>query len=180
MEIVKTIFNDVLLIAPKIYQDNRGYFFESFHQGFFEKATGRSWQFPQDNVSRSHQGVVRGMHYQLHDPNGKLVRVSAGKILDVVVDIRKDSPTFGQWEGCQLSADNCMQLWVPPGFAHGFTVLSDFADVLYRTTEYHNPVNQRVILWNDPAVGIKWPRLNSPIISERDAAAPLLKDAELP
>lgn len=180
MHIVKKIFNDVLLLAPEVYKDDRGYFFESFRQDFFEEATGKTWLFPQDNVSRSQQGVIRGMHYQLHTPNGKLVRVSAGKIMDVVVDIRKSSPTFGKWQGCELSADNCHQLWVPPGFAHGFITLSEFADVLYRTTEYHNGANQRAIRWNDPDVAIEWPISMPPIVSERDAAAPMLNDSELP
>lgn len=180
MQIVKTIFEKVLLLAPKIYEDHRGYFYESFRQDFLEEVTGESWVFSQDNVSRSKKGVIRGMHYQLHQPNAKLVRVSKGVVFDVVVDIRKDSATFGQWAGCELSVDNCQQLWIPPGFAHGFIALSDIADVLYRTTEYHSSDNQRAIRWDDPLIAIKWPISVSPIISDRDQMAVMLKDAELP
>lgn len=180
MKIIKTIFEKVLLIEPKIYHDNRGYFFESFKSNFLEKETGEAWNFVQDNVSHSKKNVIRGMHYQLVIPNAKLVRVSNGKIYDVVVDIRKESSTFGKWEGVELSSDNNLQLWVPPGFAHGFLVLSDYADVVYRTTEYYSSLHQRNILWNDPKIGIKWPLSESAIVSERDSEAPVLKNADLP
>lgn len=163
---------DVLLIEPKVFGDTRGFFFESFNQKAFNDATGTSHQFVQDNHSRSSRGVLRGLHYQIQQPQGKLVRVVQGAVFDVAVDIRKSSPTFGQWVGVELSADNHRQLWVPPGFAHGFLVLSETADFLYKTTDYHAPQHERSIAWNDGSIDIKWPKLGAaPTLSSKDRAA---------
>lgn len=180
MKIVKRIFGEVLLMQPEVHFDDRGYFFESFRDDVLFNNTGVHYQFPQDNVSRSKFGVIRGLHYQLHTPNGKIVRVSKGKIIDVVVDIRSNSETFGMWDSYEISEDNFMQLWIPPGFAHGFITKTEVADVIYRTTEYHAPENQRVIRWNDPDININWPIEVPPILSQRDSDAPFLKNAELP
>lgn len=180
MKIVKRIFGEVLLMKPEVHFDDRGYFFESFRDDVLFNNTGVHYQFPQDNVSRSKFGVIRGLHYQLHTPNGKIVRVSKGKIIDVVVDIRSDSETFRMWDSYEISEDNFMQLWIPPGFAHGFITKTEVADVIYRTTEYHAPENQRVIRWNDPDININWPIEVPPILSQRDSDAPFLKNAELP
>ena len=167
-------------MKPEVHFDERGYFFESFRDDVLFNNTGVHYKFPQDNVSRSKFGVIRGLHYQLHNPNGKIVRVSKGKIIDVVVDIRPSSKTFGMWDSYEISEDNFMQLWIPPGFAHGFITKTEVADVIYRTTEYHAPENQRVIKWNDPDININWPIDISPIISQRDSEAPFLKNTQLP
>ncbi len=170
MKISKTEIADVLIIEPKVFGDARGFFFESFNQRAFDEATGLSVQFVQDNHSRSAQGVLRGLHYQIHQPQGKLVRVVRGRVFDVVVDLRQSSPTLGQWVGLELSEDNQRQLWVPPGLAHGFLVLSESADFLYKTTEYYAPAHERCIAWNDPALGIDWPTEVAPQLSGKDAA----------
>jgi dTDP-4-dehydrorhamnose 3,5-epimerase len=161
----------VLLIEPRVFGDARGFFYESFNQRDFAKATGLDLQFVQDNHSKSTQGVLRGLHYQVQNPQGKLVRVTAGEVFDVAVDIRRDSPTFGQWVGEILSADNKRQLWVPPGLAHGFVVLSEHAEFLYKTTDYYAPEHERCIAWNDPTLAISWPTLiGPPQLSAKDAS----------
>lgn len=160
---------DVVLIEPKVFGDERGFFFESFNQAQFEEAIGKSVQFVQDNHSRSVKNVLRGLHYQIQQPQGKLVRVVRGEVFDVAVDLRRSSPTFGRWVGRVLSADNKRQLWVPEGFAHGFVVLSETAEFLYKTTNYYAPANERCIVWNDPEIGIDWPPGISPKLSEKDS-----------
>ena len=157
MKVTPTAIPDVLIIEPKVFGDARGFFFESFNQRAFNDATGLNLNFVQDNHSRSGKGVLRGLHYQIQQPQGKLVRVVRGSVFDVAVDIRKGSPTFGQWEGVALTEGNQKQLWVPPGLAHGFVVLSETADFLYKTTDYYAPEHERCIAWNDPAIGIDWP-----------------------
>jgi dTDP-4-dehydrorhamnose 3,5-epimerase len=179
MKIIETKIPDVLIIEPQIYGDDRGFFFESYNQKLFTETTGVSLNFVQDNHSRSQQNVLRGLHYQIKYPQGKLVRVSYGKVFDVAVDIRKSSPTFGQWVGEILSAENKRQMWIPPGFAHGFLVLSEIADFLYKTTEYYAPSYDRSILWNDPEIGINWPLENPPVLSNKDQNAKPLKLAEV-
>ncbi len=172
MNVTPLAIPDVLLIEPKLFGDARGFFFESFNQQAFNDATGTNHQFVQDNHSRSGRGVLRGLHYQIQQPQGKLVRVVQGAVFDVAVDIRKSSPTFGQWVGEELSGDNHRQLWVPPGFAHGFLVLSETADFLYKTTDYHAPQHERCIAWNDGSINIKWPKLSiAPTLSSKDQAA---------
>ena len=182
MKITPTAIPDVLLIAPKVFGDARGFFFESFNQQAFDEATGTHHQFVQDNHSRSARGVLRGLHYQLPPhAQGKLVRVTRGRVWDVAVDIRQGSPTFGQWVGEELSEDNQHQLWIPPGLAHGFLVLSDTADFLYKTTTYYAPQAERCILWNDPQLAIAWPDVvGEPLLSPKDAQGLLLAEAELP
>ncbi|MCE1250404.1 MAG: dTDP-4-dehydrorhamnose 3,5-epimerase [Comamonadaceae bacterium] len=170
---------DVLLIEPKVFGDARGFFFESFNQKAFNEATDTNYQFVQDNHSRSSRGVLRGLHYQIQQPQGKLVRVARGAVWDVAVDIRKSSPTFGQWVGAELSEDNQHQLWVPPGFAHGFVVLSESADFLYKTTDYYAPQFERCIAWNDPQLQIQWPGAQTPQLSAKDAQGLLLAQAEV-
>lgn len=179
MKIVPTAISDVLLIQPKVFGDSRGFFYESFNQRSFNEATGLSENFVQDNHSRSARGVLRGMHYQLQQPQGKLVRVVRGAVFDVAVDIRRSSPSFGQWVGAELSEDNHQQLWVPAGFAHGFIVLSESADFLYKTTDYYAPAHERSIAWNDPDVGISWPAGLTPQLSDKDRRSVLLKQAEV-
>lgn len=171
MKVTPTAIPDVLLIEPKIFGDARGFFFESFNQKSFNEATGLDVKFVQDNHSRSAKGVLRGLHYQVQQPQGKLVRVVRGAVFDVAVDIRKDSPTFGRWAGVELSENNHRQLWVPAGFAHGFLVLSESADFLYKTTDYYAPQHERCIAWNDSAIGIEWPIPGAPILSSKDSAA---------
>ena len=170
---------DVLLIEPKVFGDNRGYFFESLNQGQFEAAVGRQVRFVQDNHSRSAKNVLRGLHYQVKQPQGKLVRVIAGVAFDVAVDIRKPSPTFGKWVGAILSAENKRQLWVPEGFAHGFLVLSESAEFLYKTTDYYAPEYERCIAWNDSSLNINWPIGGEPLLSTKDAQGLPLNKAEL-
>ena len=157
MQVIPTAIPDVLIIEPKVFGDTRGFFFESFNERAFRQATGLTVNFVQDNHSRSAQGVLRGLHYQLQQAQGKLVRVVRGSVFDVAVDIRKSSPTFGRWVGVELSEENHRQMWIPPGFAHGFLVTSASADFLYKTTDYYAPEHERCIAWNDPAIGIDWP-----------------------
>lgn len=177
--VTPTAIPDVLILEPKVFGDSRGFFFESFNAQDFANATGLEVSFVQDNHSRSAKGVLRGLHYQLQQAQGKLVRVVRGSVFDVAVDIRKSSPTFGKWVGCELSEDNHRQFWVPPGFAHGFVVLSDSADFLYKTTDYYAPAHERCIAWNDPEVGIDWPSDITPLLSAKDAAGLSLSKAEV-
>lgn len=168
MKVTPTTIPDVLLIKPKVFGDERGFFFESFNQKAFEQATGLKVAFVQDNHSKSARNVLRGMHYQVIHPQGKLIRVVLGEVFDVAVDIRKDSITFGQWVGEILSAENKKQLWIPPGFAHGFLTLSERAEVLYKTTDYYVPEHERCIAWNDPKIGISWPLTGPTQLSCKD------------
>lgn len=178
MKITPCVIPDVLLLEPRVFGDERGFFLESFNQRQFQAATGLDLHFVQDNHSRSARNVLRGLHYQSEQPQGKLVRVVSGEIFDVAVDIRPGSPTFGRWTGEVLSAANKRQLWIPPGLAHGFLVLSESADFLYKTTDYYAPDHERCIAWNDPALGIEWPLDGrSPILSTRDQAGMSLADA---
>ncbi|MBX9742879.1 MAG: dTDP-4-dehydrorhamnose 3,5-epimerase [Chthoniobacterales bacterium] len=177
MKIIPTTIPDLLLIEPIIFGDERGFFFESFNQKEFSEKTGVTLPFVQDNHSRSRQGVLRGLHYQAQQAQGKLVRVIEGAVFDVALDLRHASPTFGKWEGVELSSENRHQLWVPPGFAHGFLVLSPMAQVLYKTTDYYAPEYERSILWNDPAIGIKWPSVGEVQLSKKDLAGASFKEA---
>jgi dTDP-4-dehydrorhamnose 3,5-epimerase len=170
MKVTPCAIADVLLIEPRVFGDERGFFYESFNQRAFTQATGVTLPFVQDNHSKSARGVLRGLHYQVNNPQGKLVRVTAGEVFDVAVDIRPESPTYGQWVGEILSGDNKRQLWVPPGLAHGFVVLSDTAEFLYKTTDYYAPEHERCIAWNDPTLAIAWPDLGeAPKLSAKDA-----------
>jgi dTDP-4-dehydrorhamnose 3,5-epimerase len=169
----------VLIIEPKVFGDDRGYFFESFSARDFEAATGLRREFVQDNHSSSTRGVLRGLHYQVERPQGKLVRVIHGEIFDVAVDLRRESPSFGRWAGEVLSAENRRQLWIPEGFGHGFVVLSDSAEVLYKTTDYWYPEHERSVLWNDPAIGIVWPLTQAPVLAPKDALAKRLNEAQV-
>ncbi|ESQ98751.1 MULTISPECIES: dTDP-4-dehydrorhamnose 3,5-epimerase [Stutzerimonas] len=179
MKVVETSIPDVLIIEPKVFGDERGFFYESFNAAAFEAATGLKRQFVQDNHSKSQRGVLRGLHYQIQQPQGKLVRVVAGEVFDVAVDLRKSSPSFGRWFGTHLSAQNQHQLWIPEGFAHGFVVLSETAEFLYKTTDYYAPEHERSLLWNDPELGIEWPFDEAPQLSAKDQAGKRLSDAEL-
>ena len=180
MKATRLAIPEVVLIEPKVFGDARGFFFESFNQRAFNQATGTDFQFVQDNHSKSSRGVLRGLHYQIRQPQGKLVRVVQGAVFDVAVDIRKNSPTFGQWVGVELSADNQRQLWVPPGLAHGFLVLSESAEFLYKTTDYYAPEHERCIAWNDPALAIAWPDIGmAPVLSGKDQLGKSLEQAEL-
>jgi dTDP-4-dehydrorhamnose 3,5-epimerase len=181
MNLVPTSIADVFIIEPKVFGDERGFFFESFNERRFQEAVGApaSLRFVQDNHSKSAKNVLRGLHYQIRQPQGKLVRVVAGEVFDVAVDIRRSSPTFGKWVGAVLSAENKRQMWVPAGFAHGFVVLSDSAEFLYKTTDYWAPEYERSIAWNDPAIGIEWPIAEAPILSAKDSNALPLVDAEV-
>jgi dTDP-4-dehydrorhamnose 3,5-epimerase len=179
MNILPTNINEVLIIEPQIFGDERGFFFESFNEKKFSEQTGINIRFVQDNHSKSIKNVLRGLHYQLIQPQGKLVRVVAGNILDIAVDIRKSSRTFGQWISCELSAENKRQLWVPPGFAHGFVVRSEVAEVLYKTTDYYLPSGDRTILWDDPDLAIDWQLNTTPILSTKDQAGKLFKQADI-
>jgi len=170
---------EVILFEPKIFGDDRGFFFESFNQKRFNEATGQSATFVQDNHSRSVRNVLRGLHYQIRQPQGKLVRVASGEVFDVAVDLRRSSPTFGQWVGAVLSAENKKQLWVPEGFAHGFVVLSEAAEFLYKTTDYYAPEHERCIVWNDPTLGIEWPIEGEPVLSGKDAQGARFTAAEV-
>ncbi|MFT7115787.1 MAG: dTDP-4-dehydrorhamnose 3,5-epimerase [Rhodoferax sp.] len=183
MQVTPTTIADVLLIKPQLFGDSRGFFYESFNQRAFNLATGLDLSFVQDNHSKSAQGVLRGLHYQVQQPQGKLVRVTQGEVFDVAVDIRPGSPTFGQWVGEILSGDNQRQLWVPPGLAHGFMVLSDTAEFLYKTTDYYAPEHERCIAWNDPTLAIAWPALAggaTPQLSAKDVAGAAFLDACAP
>jgi len=174
-----TALPEVLILEPKVFGDERGFFFESFNARDFAQATGLERNFVQDNHSKSAKGVLRGLHYQLQQPQGKLVRVTQGEVLDVAVDIRKSSPHFGKWVGVNLSAANARQLWVPEGFAHGFLVLSETAEFLYKTTDYYGPAHERCIIWNDPTLAIAWPLDQAPSLSSKDQAGRSLETAEL-
>jgi dTDP-4-dehydrorhamnose 3,5-epimerase len=178
MNIVPTVIPDVLIVEPKVFGDSRGFFFESFNQRQFEQLTGFAPSFVQDNHSRSARGVLRGLHYQIQQPQGKLVRVIAGEVFDVCVDMRRSSPTFGKSVCVTLSADNYRQLWIPPGFAHGFLVTSESADFVYKTTDYYAPAYERSVLWNDAALAIPWPLDGEPLLSEKDKAGTPLAQAE--
>ncbi len=178
MQVIRTAIPDVLIIEPKVFGDARGFFFESFNQKSFNEATGLDVNFVQDNHSKSVRGVLRGLHYQIQQPQGKLVRVVQGEVFDVAVDIRKGSPTFGQWVGEILSAENKKQLWIPAGLAHGFLVLSDSAEFLYKTTDYYAPAYERCVAWNDADLGIDWPISDTPLLSAKDAAGSRLAELE--
>jgi len=179
MKVLATELPGVLIIEPKVFGDERGFFYESFNAKAFEEATGVRTQFVQDNHSRSQKGVLRGLHYQIENTQGKLVRVVAGEVLDVTVDIRRSSPHFGKWVGVRLSADNHRQLWVPEGFAHGFVVLSEYAEFLYKTTDYYSPASERCIRWDDPTLAIDWQLTGPAQLSAKDQAGKLLSEAEL-
>jgi len=179
MKVTRTEIPDVLIIEPQVFGDARGFFLESWNEKAFREATGVQLPFVQDNHSRSARGVLRGLHYQLDQPQGKLVRVVNGTVFDVAVDLRKSSKTFGRWVGVELSAEGFRQLWIPPGFGHGFLVLSESADFLYKTTDYYAPKHERCITWNDPDIGIQWPAGLSPQLSAKDAAGARLRDAEV-
>jgi dTDP-4-dehydrorhamnose 3,5-epimerase len=177
--VVPTAVPDVMVLEPKVFRDGRGLFFESFNAMDFERVTGLARTFVQDNHSRSLKGVLRGLHYQIQHPQGKLVRVVEGEVFDVAVDLRRRSPTFGKSVAVRLSAENRRQIWVPEGFAHGFVVVGDSADVLYKTTDYWHPQHERSLLWSDAALAIDWPLDGPPLLSDKDAAGTLLRDAEL-
>jgi dTDP-4-dehydrorhamnose 3,5-epimerase len=177
--VTPTAIPDVLVLEPKVFGDARGFFFESFNARDFREITGLQIEFVQDNHSKSAKGVLRGLHYQIQHAQGKLVRVTQGAVFDVAVDLRKSSPTFGRWAGHVLSAENCKQMWIPPGFAHGFVVLSDSAEFLYKTTDYWYPEHERSLLWNDPTVGVEWPVDFEPQLAAKDAAAKLFGQTEL-
>jgi len=179
MNVIPTHIPDVLIIEPRIFGDDRGFFFESYNEKFFAEKTGISPKFVQDNHSLSLKNVLRGLHYQIQEPQGKLVRAVSGEVLDIAVDIRRSSPTFGQWASCLLSAENKRQFWIPEGFAHGFVVLSDSAEFLYKTTNYYAPQYDRVILWNDPDLSVDWQLKGEPILSDKDKAGKRFKEADL-
>ena len=177
--VTPTAIPDLLILEPKVFGDSRGFFFESFNAQNFASATGLNVNFVQDNHSRSAKGVLRGLHYQVQQTQGKLVQVSQGTVFDVAVDIRKSSATFGIWVGCELSDQNHRQLWIPPGFAHGFMVLSESADFQYKTTDYYAPAHERCIAWNDPSIGIQWPEGITPMLSAKDQQGLALAEAEV-
>jgi dTDP-4-dehydrorhamnose 3,5-epimerase len=179
MKVIATSIPDVLLIESTVFGDERGFFFESFNEKKFAEVSGKTIKFVQDNHSKSACGVLRGLHYQIQQSQGKLVRVVSGEVFDVAVDIRKSSPTFGQWVGAVLSAENKRQMWIPEGFAHGFVVTSDTAEFLYKTTDYWAPEHERCIAWNDPAISIDWPINGMPTLSAKDQKGVLLADAEV-
>ena len=179
IHVIETALPDVKIIEPKVFGDARGFFYESFNAREFTRETGVDAEFVQDNHSRSAKGVLRGLHYQVQHAQGKLVRVVEGEVFDVAVDIRKSSPNFGKWVGVTLSVENHRQLWVPPGFAHGFVVLSESAQFLYKTTDYWFPEHERSIVWNDPQIGIEWPIDFEPVLAAKDAAGKRLAEAEL-
>jgi dTDP-4-dehydrorhamnose 3,5-epimerase len=178
MKTTPTAMPEVLILEPRVFGDDRGFFYESFNARTFEQLTGLRVNFVQDNHTRSARGVLRGLHYQIRQPQGKLVRVSSGVIFDVVVDMRRSSPFFGRWVGVELSAENRRQLWIPPGFAHGFVVTSEHAEVQYKNTDYWAPEHERAVLWNDPELAIDWPLTGAPILSVKDSQGKLLADAE--
>lgn len=177
MKVIATAIPDVLLIEPRVFGDERGFFYESWNQRAFADA-GLDAVFVQDNHSRSQQGVLRGLHYQIQHPQGKLVRAVVGAVFDVAVDLRRSAPTFGQWVGFELSAENKRMAWIPPGFAHGFYVLSDAAEFLYKTTDYWYPEHERTLAWNDPELGVEWPLQRAPVLSAKDAVGTALAVAE--
>ncbi len=180
MKVTPTALPEVLIIEPKVHGDDRGFFFESYNEKDFHEAVGRPVLFVQDNHSRSARHVLRGLHYQVHNTQGKLVRVVAGSVYDVAIDLRRSSPNFGRWVGVELTGSNHRQLWVPEGFGHGFVVTSDTADFLYKTTDYWTPAAERCVIWNDPALAIDWPLGGAePLVSGKDKAAPVLADAEV-
>lgn len=178
MEIIETKLPEVMLIRPKVFEDERGFFYESYNEHIFKEVLGISAHFCQDNHSCSSKNVLRGLHYQLNRPQGKLVRATKGAIFDVAVDMRKSSPNFGKWVSMELSEANRLMAWIPPGFAHGFLTLSDTAEVLYKATAFYDPNSDRSLLWSDPSLAIQWPLKGLPILSLKDASAKLLKEAD--
>jgi dTDP-4-dehydrorhamnose 3,5-epimerase len=178
LKAIATAIPDVLVIEPAVFGDARGFFFESWNERRFNELAGQDVRFVQDNHSASARGVLRGLHYQVRQAQGKLVRVVAGEVFDVVVDLRRSSPSFGRWVGERLSAQNRRMMWVPPGFAHGFLVLSESAEFLYKTTDYYAPEHERTLLWNDPKVGVQWPLAGAPLLKPKDAAGTPLDQAE--
>jgi dTDP-4-dehydrorhamnose 3,5-epimerase len=178
MQVISTVIPDVLVIEPKVHRDGRGFFVETFNLANFETATGIKRQWVQDNHSRSTKGVLRGLHFQNPKPQGKLVRCSSGAVFDVAVDVRSSSPTFLDWFGVELSEKNHRQLWVPEGFAHGFVVVSDVAEVLYKTTDYFHPQHDRGVRWDDPTIGVEWPLSVTPIVSQKDGLQPTVEAAD--
>ena len=179
MKVIETEIPDVKIIEPAVFGDERGFFMETWNQNKFEElVTGKPTQFVQDNHSKSKKGILRGLHYQTENTQGKLVRVVSGEVFDVAVDIRKESPTFGKWEGVYLSAENKRQLWIPEGFAHGFYVISDEAEFVYKCTDYYNPSAEHTILWNDPELGIEWPLQNEPLLSIKDQQGSLFIETQ--
>ena len=179
MQFIKTKIPDVMILEPKVFGDDRGFFYESFNEKTFLDTTKTETRFVQDNHSKSAKNVLRGLHYQIQQPQGKLVRVAVGEVFDVAVDLRRSSEYFGQWVGVHLSAKNNRQLWVPPGFAHGFLVLSEHTEFLYKTTDYYAPAHERSMLWNDPDLGIDWPIDQAPILSGKDQLGSQFKDADV-
>ncbi|WP_407313348.1 dTDP-4-dehydrorhamnose 3,5-epimerase [Pseudomonas sp. nanlin1] len=179
MNVIQTELADVLIIEPKVFGDERGFFYESFNARAFAEMTGLQLNFVQDNHSRSQRGVLRGLHYQVENAQGKLVRVAAGEVFDVAVDLRRSSANFGRWVGVHLSAQNNRQMWVPPGFAHGFVVLSEYAEFLYKTTDYYNPAAERCIAWDDPTLAIDWPITEAPQLSGKDQQGKRLEEADV-
>ena len=179
MKVVGTAIPEVLIIEPKVFGDDRGFFFESFNERKWQEATDLKTKFVQDNHSRSQKGVLRGLHYQIKQPQGKLVRCVVGEVFDVAVDLRKSAPTFGKWVGARLSSENKRQMWVPEGFAHGFLVLSEVAEFLYKATDYYAPEFERSIRWDDPNLAVNWPAKSAPRLSPKDAGAPFLCAAEV-
>lgn len=176
MEVLDTAIHDVKIIQPKVFGDDRGFFLETFEKHRYQQMLSIDYDFVQDNHSRSRKGVLRGLHFQRENPQGKLVRVVRGEVFDVAVDIRKYSPTYGKWAGVILSEENKTQFWIPPGLAHGFVVLSDIADFEYKCTDYYNPASEGCLIWNDPTVGIEWPLQSEPILSDKDKLGKLLQD----
>ena len=179
MKVIRTGLADILVLEPRIFEDHRGVVFESYNRHDFQAATGIAAEFVQDNHSLSKQNVIRGMHYQVGRPQGKLIRVLQGEVFDVAIDLRRSSPTFKQWVGVMLSEVNRLMLWIPPGFAHGLLTLSSTACVLYKMTEFWSPEHERILLWSDPEIGVRWPLRGTPILSSKDAAAPPLGEAEV-
>jgi dTDP-4-dehydrorhamnose 3,5-epimerase len=179
LNVIRTEIPDVLLLEPKVFGDERGFFFESYNKRDFRDATGVQFDFVQDNHSKSEKGVLRGLHYQIGQPQGKLVRVISGEVYDVAVDLRRSSPTFKKWVGFNLAASSKRMAWIPPGFAHGFLVLSSEAEFLYKATDYYAPEHERTLLWNDPALGIPWPVAGEPVLAEKDRRGTLLRDSDV-
>jgi len=179
MKLIRTEIADVLVLEPKVFGDDRGFFLETYNQRDLKNVTGIDATFVQDNLSRSGKNVLRGLHYQIRQPQGKLVRVLAGEVFDVAVDLRRRSPTFGKWVGFNLSAENKRTAWIPPGFAHGFLVLSEYADFFYKATDYYAPELERTVLWNDPQLGVRWPLSGDPILAPKDRAGTPYGRAEL-